>query len=379
MSTEPGAGAGRERYIALDAIRGAAALAVLFYHLRNLKPDGITQPDGAEGAMFASGYLAVDLFFVMSGFVIAHAYGHRLGAALPPGRFLALRFVRLQPVMAIGVLIGFGFALVQRLAGLPDAPGLFAIATSLPFNLAMLPNLLLPWSLFLFNAPAWSLFFELAANAGYGVLFARARPIALRVCAGTCMGGLIGLVIAGWQIGDLDHGVDLIHWPVALVRIGFSFPLGVLLYHARGRWARHVPRLPVWLLLAACVAALAPSPQGAWRSLYDIGFATVLSPLLVMLGAVARPGSRSLAAASWLGLISYPLYALHAPIKHIVEAAVPLGFAGLYWTATVAALIAAHVVATRVDEPARAMLRRLLDRLLQSRPATASARRGAQP
>ncbi|MFD2578377.1 acyltransferase family protein [Novosphingobium colocasiae] len=289
MSIEPGAierggVAGRERYVALDAIRGAAALAVLFYHLRNLKPDGITQPDGAEGAMFASGYLAVDLFFVMSGFVIAHAYGHRLGPALPPGRFLALRFVRLQPVMAIGVLIGFGFALVQRLAGLPDAPGLFAIATSLPFNLAMLPNLLLPCSLFLFNAPAWSLFFELAANAGYGVLFARARPIALRVCAGTCMGGLVGLVIVGWQIGDIDHGVDLIHWPVALVRIGFSFPLGVLLYHARDRWARHIPRLPVWLLLAACVAALAPSPQGMWRGLYDIGFATVLSPLLVMLG-----------------------------------------------------------------------------------------------
>lgn len=378
MSIEPAAAAGRERFIALDAMRGAAALAVLFYHLRNLKPGGVGTI-GHGSAIFASGYLAVDLFFVMSGFVIAHAYGERLGPALSPGRFLVLRFIRLQPVMAIGVLIGFGFALVQRLLGLPNAPGLFAIATSLPFNLLMLPNLLLPWGLFLFNAPAWSLFFELAANAAYGVLFAKARNAALRVCAGACIAGLAGLVIAGWQIGDIDHGVDWVDWPVALVRIGFSFPLGVLLYHNRARWRRAVPRLPVWLLLLACLAALAPSPQGLSRSLYDIGFATVLSPALVMLGAVARPGPRSLAAASWLGLISYPLYAVHAPVKHIVEAALPLDFAGLYWTVTGAALLLAHGVATRLDEPARAMLGRLLHRPCRLHPASAATRRGVQP
>lgn len=357
-----------QRFVALDAIRGAAALAVLFYHLRHMGPAAAMQDAPAP---FASGYLGVDLFFAMSGFVVAHAYGHRLGRTLDFRRFLMLRFVRLQPVMAMGVLLGFVLALIQRLCGLPQAPGLFAIATSLPPNLAMLPNVLLPWGIFLFNPPAWSLFYELLANAGYAAVLVH-RPagtrLGARLGAAACLAALLGLLVVAASGKGFDHGVNLADWPVALARIGFSFPLGIVLHRTRARWLQAIPPVPVWCLLLACLVLLAPAPTGLMRSAYDLGFVLIASPLLVMLGATSVPSRRGITLATWLGQISYPLYALHAPVKHLVETVLPLDRSGLLIASTAVSLALAHVVATRLDPAARAALGRLLAHRLSPLP-----------
>lgn len=303
------------RYFALDAMRGAAAFAVLFYHLRLL--DAPDRPAVAPSA-FASGYLAVDLFFVLSGFVIAHAYSGRLRQGMGLREFTVARFIRLQPVIAIGTLLGFALALTQRIAGLDGSPGVFAIVTTLPLNLALLPNAAVPWGPFLFNPPAWSLFYELAANLGFAWLLvsvSRGRIgdrafvcilLVLLLCGGS------GLLAAAWLGGDLDRGVVLSDAPVALARIAFSFPLGVLLHMTRALWLTRLPSIPLPLLLAGCVALLAPDVTGSARSAYDLVFAFVASPLLVMLGATTVSGPRLAGAAAWLGMISYPLYGTHA-------------------------------------------------------------------
>lgn len=364
------------RYLALDALRGAAAVAVLFYHLRNLEATG--RPAWA-GGMFASGYLAVDLFFVLSGFVIAHAYDDRLRHSMTTRQFMLARFIRLQPVIAIGTLIGCAFALVQRLIGLSGAPGLWAIATSLPLNLMMLPNVLLPWGIFLFNPPAWSLFYELLANGLYAMSL-RAKPrrsSGIQNLCGPivfCIAGSAGLAICVLAVGNLDRGVDLPDWPVAIARIAFSFTLGLLLHRTRGTWMARTPRIPVPWLLAACVLLLIPDLSGAVRQFYDLSFAMLLSPLLVMQGAVTQPGPRSHTVTTWLGLISYPLYAIHAPIKHFAETFLPLSFAPLLILTAMMALAAAWFVAIAIDPPIRRWLSAFAGpRMKVLSPATASS------
>jgi peptidoglycan/LPS O-acetylase OafA/YrhL len=364
------------RYLALDALRGVAAFAVLFYHLRNLyNPEGPTQAT----SWFASGYLAVDLFFLLSGFVIAHAYGDRLGTALSFKGFMVARLIRLQPVIAIATLLGFAVALASRLLGLPDAPGLFAIATSLPLNLLMMPNPLVPWGIFLFNPPAWSLFYELVANAAYGIAACRiarkqtigrgsfvGKPIAL---AAITTSGLVGLVASAAMLGSLDHGVVLADWPVAMARIAFSFTAGLLLHRTRLSWMPVMPRIPIFVLLPTCLVLLAIAPSGIARSVYDVTFVVLLSPLLVMVtaGINLRPGWVS--AATWLGMLSYPLYAIHAPIKHLAGLVLSDDFDILLAVTSCSAVLTAWLVGALID-PA---LRRWLGTQLGS-PAPSPAR-----
>lgn len=311
------------RYLALDALRGAAALAVVFYHLRTLRPDDPLP-------LFANGYLAVDFFFALSGFVITHAYAGRLHDGMPWTNFMMARLIRLQPTMVIGTLIGFALAITQRILGLDAAPGLYAIATSLPANLAMLPNLLVPWGIFLFNPPAWSLFYELVANAIYAAGIRQAAKhrlnakfqSSLLVCIWAI--GLAGVTFHALAGTGLDRGVVLADWPVATSRIAFSFTTGVLLHALRRHWTRHLPRLPVAVLLVMCLVLLALDPPLTWRPAYEIAFVLIASPMLVMLGSIASPEQRTAKAYSWLGAISYPLYAIHAPIKHVVQTVLPL-------------------------------------------------------
>src|ERR1700754_1815377 len=95
------------RYHTLDAMRGVAALSVLLYHWRPQLP----------WILFGSGYLAVDLFFLLSGFIIAHAYDEKLAKGLGFLDFLALRLMRLCPMLAFGTAIGFALLAVQSLHG----------------------------------------------------------------------------------------------------------------------------------------------------------------------------------------------------------------------------------------------------------------------
>ncbi|KMS50943.1 hypothetical protein V474_05655 [Novosphingobium barchaimii LL02] len=374
------------RYLALDALRGAAAFAVLFYHLRHLK-----MPDGSASTWhaFDSGYLAVDLFFVLSGFVISHAYEKKLRASLSWSAFMIARFLRLQPVIAIGTLAGFAFALSQRLVGLESAPGLFAIATSLPANLLMLPNVLVSWGIFLFNPPAWSLFYELAANAVYAFGIrkhaselgeAETAKRTDRALTAICFAGLAGLTASIVLVGNLDKGVVLDDWPVALARITFSFALGLLLHRSRRRWMPRVPRLPMPWLMLACLLLLAPQLNGASRGGYDLLFVLLLSPALVMLTSVTQPTSRQESAAKWLGMISYPLYAVHVPIKHVVETGLTLGFRSLGLTppsfamllivTACSAVAAAWLIGAVVDPALRRWLSAQISPLLAKPPPT---------
>lgn len=121
-----------------------------------------------------------------------------------------------------------------------------------------------------------------------------------------------------------------------------------------------MPRLPLPVLLLTCLVLLALAPAGNWRVLYDVAFVAVLSPLLVMTTAVVEPRGGWARVAAWLGMISYPLYAVHAPIKHLAELALPLDFALVLAITTGTAVFSAWLVGTAVDPAARRWLERRL-------------------
>lgn len=156
--------AATSRYVALDGLRGLAALSVVLYHA------GV----GLHRRwLVPRGYLAVDFFFVLSGFVLARAYGERLAdGRMTALEFLKKRYVRLWPVACAGTVLGIALSW-------PSAAGAPGIALA---NLAMFPNL---WRTGLiaypFNPPHWSLWYELVANYVYGVLARRLTSLLLAV------------------------------------------------------------------------------------------------------------------------------------------------------------------------------------------------------
>lgn len=183
------------RHIALlDGLRGYAAFVVVLYHLRHFFGDALP---------VANGYLAVDLFFVMSGLVIAMTYEARLRAGMGVAAFFRRRVIRLYPVYAIGGLLG-----VAVMLALPEKRmGAGYALSALVSQAAMLPEALVrgadgPFPL---NPPAWSLFFEIWGNLAFALLVPR---LPTRWLAATVGLALIGYMLGSRAAGTVELGVN---------------------------------------------------------------------------------------------------------------------------------------------------------------------------
>jgi peptidoglycan/LPS O-acetylase OafA/YrhL len=323
----------------LDLLRGIAALCVLGLHVEwiyNLSP-----------RLFAKSYLAVDLFFMLSGYVMARTYEPRMARGLAPLRFLLTRYRRLWPVMAIGCLIGLPKLFVDT----PD-PAVFTAAATL--NLLLLP---LPWKdlAFPMNIPAWSIFLELAANLLHAAVLWR---LGLRWLIALVALAVPLTIWAGSRYGDLDIGAHTNEYLASVPRITLSYVIGIIAC----RWWRDTPPLAVSPLLAFAampVLFIAASLLGmeSWR--FDVVFIVIACPLLIAGGLRYRPAEGSSAAvmAAALGALSFPLYAVHMPV---LEGMQRLGFGslagGLAALATaITVALAAEALARRRKERKRAM------------------------
>lgn len=274
---QPPAGT-RHRYAALDGLRGIAALGVVLYHAGA----GLHLP-----WLVPRGYLAVDFFFVLSGFVLARAYGERLADRRMSGlSFLKKRYARLWPVACAGTVLG----IVLSWPSATRAPSV-AIA-----GLFMLPNV---WRADLvaypFNPPHWSLWYELVGNYVYGVL---ARRLTTMLLGGWIVVSAAVLAAHVWLAGNADE--------VWLARGAYSLAVGVAL--SRVRAARVNIGAPLLsLLLAATLALGGPSR-------IDLVLILVVFPAIVWLGSATVVRERLATMCGWAGVASYPLYAWHMPI-----------------------------------------------------------------
>ncbi len=296
-----------KRYTTLEGMRGIAAICVVLKHGESLF--GAAAPQSA--------HLAVDFFFVLSGFIIAHAYSEPLRLGFGAAPFMRARVIRLYPLYIAGTVSTVALATASILLRHDGALWAFTQpVVSFPFAAFMLPS---PASSVLFplNAPAWTLLLELIVNAAFAVRWLRSIP-AMVVMMGVSG---VALLVAAERFGTLDigWGKDSAIW--GLARVFFGFPFGVILYrvHRRIKVANAlsvVPALALALLLFA-------NPAGEARIVFELGVVFAGAPLLVLAGAISRPTNAGLIRLYLvLGAISYPLYVLHHPILMAVSGSI---------------------------------------------------------
>ncbi len=297
------ADATRHRYAALDAMRGLAAFAVVVYHL--------------DRPYAPSAYIAVDFFFVLSGFVIARAYGEKLASGMTVLAFMKARYARLYPLFLIGSVYGLVQLLLHwQAAGVGRAD----LAASILTTVFMLPS---PsfltrsagdiLALYPLNGPAWSLFWELLANLVFALVLFRLKTRSLILIAAASLAMLIGSVFLhksldlGWEWHSVDGG---------FARVFFSFTLGMIIYRLRGETTlgRTVNSYAALLPIAAILALLF---LPTYSLKYALVFCILISPLIVLAGTMLELPERLQRLGIFLGYLSYPIYMCHRGFTEI--------------------------------------------------------------
>jgi peptidoglycan/LPS O-acetylase OafA/YrhL len=282
-----------------------AAVAVMMWHAPQFFGFGM-----------ASSYLAVDLFFVLSGFVLAHAYEARFERGMGVSGFMRIRFIRLFPFLSMGIAMTLAGLAVGWASGAHLGWTLRSLVLSTGLNIVFLPAPPLTGpAVFPLDIPAWSLFLELAVNLLYVVFWRHLSSRALIAILGAAS---VALVISANIYGDLGGGWNWSTLMVGFARVLFSFPAGVLIYRVTRNW-RLIPSSGL-LAIAIMLVIFAVNP-GRWRVAYDV-FAVILAfPALVIVGSLARP-ARLVRMYTFLGVTSYGVYAIHDPLIRMVNGTV---------------------------------------------------------
>ena len=294
-------GGARHQYVMLDGLRGIAAGCVVLFHFGLL--DRLTRAP-------SHAYLAVDLFFVISGFVVAHAYESRLAAGLSVPGFARLRLLRLYPLHALGMALG---ALVVAASALRRGGAAAPVGAWLSLGIGFLPRLGPGGGdLFPLNGPAWSLMLELIANLAYAALVPRLSNRVLAAIVG--VSGLSLLLIGAAGL-PLNGGARVEGGLLGVPRVCFGFFLGVAMLRAHRAGRLRAPAVhPVLLIGGVLAVLLAPVPFSA-SGPFDALMILCLLPGLVACAIAAEPRGRLRAGLSAIGRPSYALYALHGPLR----------------------------------------------------------------
>jgi peptidoglycan/LPS O-acetylase OafA/YrhL len=362
---------GKRHYAILDGLRGVASLIVIVFHLFEAYADNDPQKQ-----IINHGYLAVDFFFLLSGFVIAYAYDDRWGR-MSQWDFYKRRLVRLQPMVVMGSVIGavlVGFQHYSIFPKLADATVWHVVLVML-VGCTLIP---LPKSMdirgwdetYPLNGPAWSLFYEYCANILYAVGIRRLSNRILGIVVMLAAIALLHLAVFGKR-GDLIGGWSLdpegLH--IGFMRVLFPFFAGILLKRLGTTIRiRHSFAVASLLLIVALALPRFGGHQHLWvNGLYDALCVIVLFPVIVMIGAGEWSVSgRSIDIARFFGGMSYPLYVTHYPLIYIytgwvVDRHVPPLQGALVGALLLAAALALAYACLRLyDEPVRRWLGRRL-------------------
>ena len=295
-------------FLTLDGIRGLAAGAVVVIH--NILFWGLASD--APAIPFA-----VDVFLVISGFVIAFAYEPRFKDGMSAMGFMRQRFVRLYPLYLIGIIAG---GVVLMIAAFGDVQQMMMLAISAMPALVMLPSPPVnQWGdLYPLDVPAWTLFFELGVNFIYVLLWRRLTvPLLMLVV----VAGGVALVALTLASGHLDMGPNW--WSVGggLARAVFGFFMGVLIYRLMGS-PKEAPKRHSWLALPALIVvpilSFLPDVHIA-RPLVELALVCLVGPALAMWGVSMQPPRATARVIAWSGAISYALYVLHYPLYQVMK------------------------------------------------------------
>ncbi len=313
----------KQHYPILDGLRGVAALVVVAFHLFEI------HQTSALDQIINHGYLAVDFFFALSGFVIGYAYDDRW-SKMSIGTFLKRRVIRLQPMVILGSVIGaicFYFGQSDQFPLIAQTPiWSLLLVTFLGCLLLPIPPTMdvRVWGeMFPLNGPAWSLFYEYIANILYALFVHRFTKLLL-----TALVVFSGLGLFYWAVfggsGDVlgGHMFTVKQLMIGGTRLLYPFFCGLLLFRIGklinlkgGFWIAS-------LVLIAILACPRIGGEQSWQNgLFESMAILVVFPIVVLVGAGSSiNGKLSMRICDFLGKISYPLYITHYPIIYLYMA-----------------------------------------------------------
>lgn len=327
----------KPHYNILDGLRGAAALMVVWYHVF----EGYAFAEGMNGVegggvinVFNHGYMAVDFFFMLSGFVISYAYDDRWNK-MSMGDFFKRRLVRLHPMIIMGAIIGLTtFLLGGGVKWDGSATPMSGVALAFFLTCCFIPA----WpgaahevrgngEMFPLNGPSWSLFFEYIGNICYALFIRRLNTKALSALVAVLgvayiwfsVGNVSGYesIGVGWTIGD---NVNIFG---GFLRMMFPFSLGMLLArNFKPVRVRGIFWLAIILLFALFSVPFFPSVDGICvNGIFEMCCIMLIFPVIVWLGASGVTTDKaSTGVCKFLGDLSYPLYIVHYPVMYLFYA-----------------------------------------------------------
>ena len=363
----------KAHYDLLDGLRGVAALMVIWYHVF----EGFAFASNSAIETLNHGYLAVDFFFILSGFVIGYAYDDRWGKSLTMKDFFKRRLIRLHPMVIMGAVLG---AITFCIQGSVQWDG-----THVAISMIMLSLLCTIFSIpampgvgyevrgtgemFPLNGPCWSLFFEYIGNILYALFIRRLSNKALTVFV-----VLLGVALAAFAVfnvstyGNIGVGwtLDGVNFLGGSLRMLFPFSLGMLM-------SRNFKPMKVkgafWICTIALIALFSvPYLEGleplCMNGVYEAFCVIVAFPIILWIGASGTTTDKqSTKICKFLGDISYPVYVIHYPLMYLFYAWLienqlyTLGETWhVAWCVFILSIILAYLCLKLYDEPIRKYL-----------------------
>ena len=320
----------KPHYNLLDGLRGVAALMVIWYHVF----EGYAFAGGTMIETFNHGYLAVDFFFILSGFVIGYAYDDRWGKNFTMKDFFKRRLIRLHPMVIMGAIIGAVTFCIQGCVQWDGTP----IALSMVMLSLLCTMLFIPavpgvgyevrgnGEMFPLNGPCWSLFFEYIGNILYALFIRRLSNKLLTVLVvllGIALALFATLNVSGYGNIGVGWTLDSVNFLGGSLRMLFPFSLGMLM-------SRNFKPIKIkgafWICTIILIAVFSvPYLEGAkpicMNGVYEAFCIIIVFPILLWIGASGvTTDTKSTNICKFLGDISYPIYVVHYPIMYLFYA-----------------------------------------------------------
>lgn len=346
----------------LSALRGVAAILVVLRHT-----NAIFAP-----IQFPMSFMAVDVFFLLSGVVIEASYRRKLMLGLTPLHFTWIRIARIYPLY----ILGSGLTLLTILI----SPGHNLFAGAAPYlihrklvawilSMLLIPNMFPDSREFPYDHPAWSLFFELAVNIFYAFIVIKLSKRRLIGLIGIAGAGLLSSLVLLHHRNIIDLGWSHTTFFCGFFRTGLSFFLGVMIYRIYLAKplpfiTRHSGIFSTLIVIAVTAILVVPLPA-RFGALFYVLSVFIFFPTLIYAGLAVEPGKLTLPVWKFLGDVSYAVYTFHVPI-YILLSSVLISALGLSITGDapwlgfgfLAAVISLAVVLDRVyDQPMQKFLR----------------------
>lgn len=317
----------KPHYEILDGLRGVAAILVVFFHVLEV----FSQGDHTK-QFINHGYLAVDFFFMLSGFVISYAYDNAW-EKMSLKDFFIRRLIRLQPMIIIGSIIGALLFYFQHSEGMGwgniSSTPIWKLILVMLIGMTIIPvgkSLdIRGWGeMHPLNGPSWSLFFEYIANIVYAIFLKKISKIFL----------IILVIIAAFITihftftnpnGDLIGGwsIDATQLRIGFTRISFPFLSGILLARiSKLKFIKNAFLITSLLLIVVLAMPRFGGHTELWKNgLYECFSLMIMFPLIIWIGASGKIENEKVNfVCKFLGDISYPIYITHYPIVYVYMA-----------------------------------------------------------